>query len=161
MYDVIDVCRHVINYSNEKGYGISNLKLQKLLYFIQAFYLISGDGEPCFKEEIEAWDFGPVVPRAYREYRICGSSLIPTIKSYSKIQSENGKLKLRICKYNDDVILDDDKELINSVVDKFKLYSASELVQLTHNQKPWKDAYYSEGKNSTISLEAIRSYFNE
>ena len=37
MYNVLDVCRHVINYSNEKDYGISNLKLQKILYFIQAY----------------------------------------------------------------------------------------------------------------------------
>lgn len=39
-YDVLEVCRHVINYSNEKEYGISNLKLQKVLYFIQAYFLI-------------------------------------------------------------------------------------------------------------------------
>ena len=34
-YDVLEICRHVINYSNEKDYGISNLKLQKVLYLIQ------------------------------------------------------------------------------------------------------------------------------
>ena len=39
-YDVLEVCRHVINYSNEKEYGISNLKLQKVLYFIQSYFLI-------------------------------------------------------------------------------------------------------------------------
>ena len=38
-YNVLDVCRHVINYSNEHDYGISNLKLQKVLYFIQAYFL--------------------------------------------------------------------------------------------------------------------------
>ena len=38
-YKVLDVCRHVINYSNEHDYGISNLKLQKVLYFIQAYFL--------------------------------------------------------------------------------------------------------------------------
>lgn len=39
-YSVLDVCRHVINYSNEHDYEISNLKLQKVLYFIQAYFLI-------------------------------------------------------------------------------------------------------------------------
>ena len=39
-YDVLEVCRHVINYSNEQDYGISNLKLQKVLYLIQAYFLI-------------------------------------------------------------------------------------------------------------------------
>lgn len=64
MYNVLDVCRYVINYSNDKDYDISNLKLQKLLYFIQAYFLINKN-ETCFNETIEAWDFGPVIPKAY------------------------------------------------------------------------------------------------
>ena len=52
IYKVLDVSRHVINYSNEKEYGISNLKLQKILYFIQAFFLVSAS-EQCFEEKIE------------------------------------------------------------------------------------------------------------
>ena len=62
MYNVLDICRYVIKYSNEKKYGVSNLKLQKLLYFIQAYFIIkNNDNAPCFKEKIEAWNFGPVV----------------------------------------------------------------------------------------------------
>lgn len=38
-YNVLTVCRHIINFSNEKDYGISNLKLQKILYFVQAYFL--------------------------------------------------------------------------------------------------------------------------
>ncbi len=82
-YNVIDVCRHVINYSNEHDYGVSNLKLQKLLYFIQAYFLTNKkDNTPCFDEKIEAWDFGPVVPEAYHEYKQYGSGDIPNIESY-------------------------------------------------------------------------------
>ena len=82
-YKVLDVCRHVINYSNEHDYGISNLKLQKVLYFIQAYFLTKKkDHTPCFDEKIEAWDFGPVVPEAYHEYKQYGSGDIPTIESY-------------------------------------------------------------------------------
>lgn len=40
-YNVLEICRHVINYDNEHDYGISNLKLQKVLYFIQACFLIN------------------------------------------------------------------------------------------------------------------------
>ena len=78
IYKVLDVSRHVINYSNTQDYGISNLKLQKILYFIQAFFLVSTP-EQCFEEKIEAWDFGPVVPEAYREYKQYGSGDIPSI----------------------------------------------------------------------------------
>lgn len=55
MYNVLEICSYIINYSNEKEYDISNLKLQKLLYFIQIYFLINND-EPCFEEKIEAWD---------------------------------------------------------------------------------------------------------
>lgn len=66
-YDVLEVCCHVINYSNEK-YGVSNLKLQKLLYFIQAYFLIHKSKEvPCFHEKIKDWDFEPVVPVAFEK----------------------------------------------------------------------------------------------
>ena len=83
-YNVLDICRHVINFSNDKDYGISNLKLQKVLYFIQAYFLISTN-EKCFKERIEAWDFGPVVPEAYREYKQFGSGDIPSIETSFRI----------------------------------------------------------------------------
>ena len=39
MYNVLDVCRFIINHCDEKDYSLSNLKLQKILYFIQAYFL--------------------------------------------------------------------------------------------------------------------------
>ena len=55
-YDLLGVCRLIVNYSNEKEYNISNLKLQKLLYYIQAYFLVKKK-RPCFDEDIEAWIF--------------------------------------------------------------------------------------------------------
>lgn len=57
MYSVLDVARYVVARSNRAG-AISNLKLQKVLYFIQAEFLVV-QNMPCFAEQIEAWDFGP------------------------------------------------------------------------------------------------------
>lgn len=73
MYDVQDVAEYVITYSEVKDYGISNLKLQKILYLIQAYSLIHTK-KPCFSEDIEAWDFGPVIPEVYRKYKQFGST---------------------------------------------------------------------------------------
>lgn len=159
MYDVLDVSRYVINYSNEKGYGISNLKLQKILYFIQAFFLIKKpNGEPCFSEKIEAWDFGPVVPKAYHEYKIYGSGNIPSISFYTKLDKKN-IWNSEVTMYDDSVIDNDDKHLINLVVDRFSDYSATDLVTLTHKQTPWKEAYRGR-QNNEITIEAITRYFN-
>lgn len=145
-YKVLDVCKYVIDYSNEKEYGISNLKLQKILYFIQAYFLIKQPSRCCFDDKIEAWNFGPVVPNAYREYKQFGSSDIPTIINFEKSDS-NG------------CITGDDKNLIKTVIDKFADYSATDLVGLTHHQSPWIDAYIPH-MNREITPEAIKEYFN-
>lgn len=156
MYDVLTVSRYIVNYSNEKGYGISNLKLQKILYFVQAWFLIEVK-EPCFKEEIEAWEFGPVVPVVYHEFKRFGSSYIPTVKSYFNV-NENNIWDVEREKFNDKLIKENDKKIINAVVDKFSECSANYLVKVTHKQKPWKDAY-AKGSNSKITQESLRSYF--
>ena len=157
VYNVLDVCRHVINFSNDKDYGISNLKLQKVLYFIQAYFLISTN-EPCFKERIEAWDFGPVIPEAYREYKQFGSGDIPTISFVIDFNDEN-IWDSTVREFKDDTIARIDKTRIEAVVDKFSDYSATDLVSITHRQAPWKNAY-QQGKNSEITIEAIKEYFH-
>lgn len=159
MYDVLDICRYTINYSNGKSYGVSNLKLQKLLYFIQAYFLISKDpSTPCFDDEIEAWDFGPVVPAAYHEYKEYGSSNIPTITSYYEIIDNPWDAKK--LEYDDSNILSVDKEDINAVIDMMSEYSATDLVEITHNQSPWKNAYKPK-MNNVITNEAIKEYFDD
>ena len=158
-YDVLEVCRHVINYSNEQDYGISNLKLQKVLYLIQAFFLIDKtENASCFDDKIEAWDFGPVIPCAYNEYKQYANGDIPTIESYYLFDTDNIWNTKRV-KYNDDVITDEDKNRINKVVDKFSGYSATDLVAITHRQSPWMDAY-APYRNNEITLDAIKEYFN-
>lgn len=158
MYDVLDVSRYVINYSNKKGYGISNLKLQKLLYFIQAAFLTSEIGKACFNERIEAWDFGPVVPIAYREFKHFGSSNIPEIKSIIKFDGED-IWDSHIVPFDDSIISEGHKNSINEIIDTFKDYSATDLVTLTHNQSPWLDAY-AVCRNNEISLDSIKEYFS-
>lgn len=159
-YDVLDVSRYIINYSNSNNYKISNLKLQKLLYFVQAYFLLEHEGNVCFDDRIEAWDFGPVVPKAYHEYKMFGSLNIPTVTSYIDFNSED-IWKSGVIEYNENVILKKDREDIASVIEEFSDYSASYLVSLTHRQKPWRDAYNTLGQNSVIEPEAIRRYFSE
>ena len=156
-YPVRDVSHYIIVYSNKKDYGVSNLKLQKLLYFVQAFFLIN-DCPPCFDEKIEAWDFGPVVPEIYREYKRYGGMDIPTIDYYVKFDKKNIWNTERI--YYEDIISDDDKEMIQAVVDKFAHCSATFLVNLTHNQDPWINAYVN-GQRNEITKEDIKRYFEQ
>lgn len=161
IYNVLDICRYVIGYSNDKDYGISNLKLQKILYFIQAYFLISKpNNAPCFKEKIEAWDFGPVVAEAYHQYKQYGSCDIPNVTSYIELDKNNIWNTKRI-EFTPPNIANDDKKLINAVIDKFKNYSATDLVTITHHQDPWCNAYNPKYPHNEITPEAIRTYFDE
>lgn len=76
MYDALDVAKYIINYERSRGRTVSNLRLQKLLYFVQAQFLVTTQ-RACFCDEMEAWDFGPVVPNVYHVYKAYGSSSLP------------------------------------------------------------------------------------
>ena len=157
MNRVLDVARYIINYSNEKDYGISNLKLQKLLYFVQAFFLVRSQGkQTCFNAKIEAWDFGPVVPDVYHEFKRYGSGDIPLIRTY--LESSDNYRSFYWAPFDKKVISREDREIIAEVVDNFKDYSATALVKLTHNQDPWIEAYHT-GENNEITVESMRGYF--
>ena len=159
MYDVLAVCRHVINYSNKHNYGISNLKLQKLLYFIQAYFLIaSPNNKACFRQSIEAWDFGPVVPEAYSAYKQYGSVSIPPVRYYYPDLLRNKNISMPV-EYKDNEILDNDKKLIDAVIERLSVYTATDLVKITHNQQTWQNAY-NRGYNREITLEEMRKYFS-
>ena len=142
MYSALSVARYIIMYCNKYGKTISNLKLQKILYFVQAEFLVS-KGYPCFSERIEAWDFGPVVPDVYYHYRVYGAASIPSSKDS------------QYCPFDKE-----DKEIADSIIDDCSSYSASELVEITHNQTPWKNAY-RQSKGGLISNDSIRTFFEE
>lgn len=142
MYSALDIAKYIILYCNTIGSAISNLKLQKILYFVQAEFLVTVD-KACFKEKIEAWALGPVVPIVYHEYKVFGSSIIPDIC---------------VAFFNKKVIKKEHRKLIEGVVDECKDLSASELVSLTHSQSPWLDVYV-KGENNVIKKSAIREFF--
>lgn len=157
MYDVLTISRFIVNYSNDNNYSISNLRLQKLLYFVQAVFLCE-KGYPCFKEKILAWDFGPVVQEAYNEFKLFGSSNISKITTFVEYDEDNF-WEPKVKTFNDSEITSDDKETIKKIVDKLSNYSTTRLVSITHHQKPWIDAY-EPGMNNEIETSAIKEYFS-
>jgi uncharacterized phage-associated protein len=69
-----DVAKYII-----KSLPVDNLKLQKLLYYSQAVHLVLNDKAPLFPGVIEAWDYGPMAPPVYREYKQYGLEIIPYV----------------------------------------------------------------------------------
>lgn len=159
MYSAMDVALYIIHYLNSEKYSVSNLKLQKLLYFVQGFFLCLKD-EPCFEEKIEAWDFGPVIPDVYHKYKIFGSNSIPMTDYYEYIDYD-GQDMIRIKKRKLDEIkfCEIDAKIIDMVLDQLKGYSATTLVNITHKQSPWSSVYDPHKRNILISNESIDEYF--
>jgi uncharacterized phage-associated protein len=122
---------------NKEREGVTNLKLQKLLYLAQAYFLAKLD-KPLFSDSIEAWEFGPVIPNVYHKFKKKGSSPIIIKKDKSNLSLE-------------------DKEVINKVWEAFGGYSAGRLVDITHAHTPWKEAYNSA--NNEISNKTIKEYY--
>lgn len=156
-YNVLDIARYTINYCNNNELQITNLKLQKILYFIQAAFL-KIKNTPCFNEEIEAWDFGPVVPEVYHEFKNYGGGNIPYIEYY--IDFSNGIWEASKVKFDYKLIDEEDKEIINAMINECSKYSASNLVKLTHEQAPWLNSF-SKGCNNIIYKESIKEYFDK
>ena len=155
MYDAIDVADYIV-YKNLDEL-ISTTKLVKVLYFIQAHYLVN-ENRPCFRDAIEAWDFGPVVAEVWREYARYGNGTIPktAVKKRYELKRESSKSRGRMY-FSENIISDEDKELIDEVVLFFAPYSATSLTDLSMSQSPWNRAYNTGEK--IISPESLIDYF--
>lgn len=156
MNKAIDVARFIINCSNKKKYYISNLRLQKILYFAQMEFILNNS--LCFEDEIQAWDYGPVVPNVYNEFKRFGASNIPQILTF--FDKSEGILKIKKIDYKESVINSSDRHLIEKVIDECSQYSTSQLVRITHAQLPWIEAH-NKGKNSVISVDSIKSFIKD
>jgi len=138
-YNVLDIANKLLAkaYNSEIEELMSNMKLQKMLYYEQGFHLAKF-GTPLFDDDIEAWMYGPVVPKVYNHYK------------------ENGSLG--IAPQGDVVVLsEDEEELFDEVYDVYGAYSASGLVKLTHQEKPWKST--KVGVGNIISKESMTKFF--
>lgn len=85
MYRAIDLSKYIVSKCIDDGHPISNLQLQKILYYIQKDFL-SRKNVAAFSDDIEAWQFGPVVPDVY--YYYCGYGAMPISFSRERFDIE-------------------------------------------------------------------------
>ena len=121
---------------------ITNLKLQKILYYIQWFHLAFFD-EPFFDEDIYARQYWPVVKSVYNNYKDKWSSGI------TELYEDDDFTKL---------ISTDQQNLVSSVWDNYWQYSAFKLVEMTHDEFPWKNAI-KDWIDSIITKESLKTFF--
>lgn len=146
----IDVARYFIALNadeckDEKS-DLSKLKIQKLLYYAQGYYLALYN-KPLFDEKILAWEHGPVVKEVYMGLQSKTNEIFIPTETYKMRADEIKKLKKN------------DKELIEDVFQLMGQYSAWKLRDKTHQEDPWVDNYKKGKKNIEIPLNDIKKYF--
>lgn len=141
-YKAIDIANELLKRAAENGGGdlMTNLKLQKMLYYEQGFHLAYFN-EPLFDEQIEAWQYGPVVPSVYDYYKTHGrDGLIPEDKVFEfRVSNE--------------------RALFDEVYRVYGAYSAIGLMNMTHTEMPWSTT--PTGVGNVISHEKMKSYFKK
>ena len=138
-----DAAKAILEWSARSGCGITNLRLNLLLYFVQAYFLALSDGrEKCFPEKIEARAYGAVVPDVYSVYKVYGSLYIPHVTAKGKD------------------ILRRDRQAVEAVAEHFSKMNDRELSELVLKQTPWKNAFHPYCFQE-ITAESIADFFLE
>jgi uncharacterized phage-associated protein len=135
---VFDVARYILK---KKG-SLTTIKLQKLVYYCQAWSLV-WDEKPLFTQKIEAWANGPVVPALFQEHK--GRYSVPK----NGISGDVRRLS------------QDQKDTIDGVLSHYGAFTASDLVQLTHSEEPWLSARKGHSPGSNCSVEIKRANIAE
>lgn len=137
-YDALVIAKWLINKLHPEP-----LKLQKLLYLAQGYSYAFYD-KPLFKEEIEGWVHGPVVPGIYRIFS--SYKYNPIDATYENVELSSEAL-----------------EVLNYVAENYGKYDGKYLEDLTHNQEPWifsrKGLDSDERGARIIDKKDIANYF--
>lgn len=140
----------VANYFLSK-LDITNKKLQKLLYYSYAWFIVENNSceddikKILFKEQPEAWIHGPVFPTIYDKYKGFGWNFIPKFTKKVEIDSEI-------------------ETFLNTVLDVFGKYNGDQLELMTHNEEPWINARENLDKqmssNNVILAKDIYKFYS-
>lgn len=146
MAEALQIARFFIDlaeqqYRTHTGERMTALRLQKLMYFAQGWYM-SRYGTPLFNEDMEAWKYGPVIPSVYQRYKEFQDGPIHDIPPEKEAFTQS------------------EYALLLDVARDYWKYSSSELVRMSHApDSPWRQVYRDGKKNLRVSKESIREYF--
>lgn len=142
----IAVANFIIEVANEKENPVTNLKLQKVLFFLQG-YCLAEYNSPLIDGNFSKWKFGPVEEDIYREFKYYGPTPITSKSVYfdeEKIEFCSEKIQLS----------NNFKEELQKIISKIISYEAWRLVDLTHSHSSWKN-YQNE-----IIAQTVMKYTN-
>lgn len=146
MYKANTIAKYFIWKAKKDNKKITNKKLQKLLYYAQAWNIVVRN-EKLFQEKVEAWIHGPAIKDVYFEYRDF---------KYDAID-----LDIKDDEISEDLKNDDLLEEVWKVYGKF---DAEYLEKLSHSELPWQKARSgldsSEPSSNEITFDSMKEYYS-
>jgi uncharacterized phage-associated protein len=138
-YSALTIANYVIYFAKERQLEINNLKLQKILYFIQSRFLVE-EGHSIFEDCIEKWKLGPVIPEVYHEFKGYGRSQIDEPTSYIEYKELDGVGSFEIKEFKQDEIDLKIREILDNTIEKLLEFDTFDLVKRTHEHTSWKSS---------------------
>ncbi|MGL4571967.1 MAG: Panacea domain-containing protein [Clostridium sp.] len=159
-YNVMDVAQFIINYSNEKQFKITNLKLQKLLYYVQGAFLLEKN-DVCFDGRIENWRHGPVINEVYQNFKRYSNKNIDFQEKYESVFiADDFEVLVKTNTYSENPINKKeniyDKSIIKKVIESYSKVDPWEMVSKTHEEDPWR---FESEINEEITINSIKRFF--
>ena len=157
MYEARKICNFLIARSHTHSFELTNLRLNKLLYFIHGWGLTSRR-EGLIRNHFLAWTHGPVVRPVYHSFKAYGETKITEPAKYlDYISGENRTV-------GHDDIFPADVEIIERIFASYDRFTTSQLVDLTHVKGgPWEVIYSAWAKDNRVNLripnDLIRAHF--
>lgn len=139
---IFQLCEYIATRSYNVGCPINNLQLQKILYYLQGYFLVKYN-KTLFRESIVATEYGPMVPDAYYHYTIYSALNMGVFDCYDFIE-------------NNKELLDD----INLIVDKLSKLKALQLVKKTQNEESWKEAMNNKNNRHITNKSMLSCFLN-
>lgn len=146
---------HLVDYILSRGGAMSHLKIQKILFYIQAYHLAYFD-EGIVDDDFEAWVHGPVSRKVYNSAR----DLSILHKELYYFLGEGETPPEQVLR---ETLTSDQIQLVDDVIDELKSLSGLELENMTHSEQPWKYARrgYDPGQRCGVIIpkELIKEYY--
>lgn len=156
MFDVRAIANFILDLADQKNVGVSNMALNKIIYFIHSDYLVE-KSDPLVSAKIEAWQHGPVFREIYHEFKNCGDQNITT--RALKLNFDTGEKEVASIYFSNSETI-----YISALVERYIDFSAAQLRALSHREgSPWHQVWDHSGKSNPrmkISNDLIKSHYS-